>query len=306
VARARTHVWRLNSEDNRAAIEALQRTVDSWPYYEPARSLLGVCLVFAAHNGWIDPTKGMTRGREHTLRAIELDHRTTWGQIALGYLRMMEKRTVEAIAAFETAVRLHPSSAAAHCYLSRGLAFSGRDREAIEHAETAIRLSPMDPEMALVYGCLAVVTPPAATISAALFRRTLRCGRVPRRAAPRCAALAQLGRATKRGSISTGHDRAAAAHTAIIGRRPIRRRRRWSAFARACEGRREGECGMALACRGAAHCQQAGALLAQRIDLASIHLTALPPKPSGCRPAAAVSPAADGRPDAHVPISERT
>ena len=196
VARARTHVWRLNCDDNRAAIEALQRTVDSYPDYEPARSLLGFCLVFAAHNGWIDPTEAMKRGREHTLRAIELDHRTTWGQIALGYLRMMEKRTSEAIAAFETAVRLNPSSAAAHCYLSRGLAFSGRDREAIEHAETAIRLSPMDPEMALVYGCIAV-----AHYTAGRYDQTLHYTGEVLRLRPgfqgaqrlRCAALAQLG-----------------------------------------------------------------------------------------------------------------
>src|SRR5215813_1903258 len=109
VARAQTHVWRLNVDDNRVAIEALQRTVDAYPNYEPARSLLGFCLVFAAHNGWIEPAEGLKRGREHTLRAIELDSWTTWGQIALGYLRMMEKRTSEAIAAFETAVRLNPN-----------------------------------------------------------------------------------------------------------------------------------------------------------------------------------------------------
>jgi tetratricopeptide (TPR) repeat protein len=138
----------------------------------------------------------MKRGREHTLRAVELDHRTTWGQIALGYLRMMEKRTSEAIAAFETAVRLNPSSAAAHCYLSRGLAFSGRDREAIEHAETAIRLSPMDPEMALVYGCIAV-----AHYTAGRYDQTLHYTGEVLRLRPgfqgaqrlRCAALAQLG-----------------------------------------------------------------------------------------------------------------
>ena len=196
VARALTHVWRLNSDDNRAAIEALQRTVDAYPDYEPARSMLGFCLVFAAHNGWVDRAEGMKRGREQTLRAIELDHRSTWGQIALGYLRMMEKRTPESIAAFETAVRLNPSSAAAHCYLSHGLAFSGRDREAIEHAETAIRLSPMDPETALFYGGIAV-----SHYTAGRYDRALHYSKELLRLRPgfqgaqrlRCAALAQLG-----------------------------------------------------------------------------------------------------------------
>ena len=196
VARAQTHVWRLNREDNRAAIEALQRAVASYPNYEPARSLLGFCLVFAAHNGWIDRNEGLKAGREHTLRAIELDHRTTWGQIALGYLRMMERHTAEAIAAFETAVRLDPSSAAAHCYLSHGFAFAGKDREAIEHAETAIRLSPMDPEMAMFFGGIAVAHYLAGRYDQALhYSDELLRMRPGFQGAQRmrCAALAQLG-----------------------------------------------------------------------------------------------------------------
>ena len=196
VARAQTHVWRLNREDNRAAADALKRAVESYPKYEPARSLLGFCLLFAAHNGWIDRNEGLKAGREHTLRAIELDHRTAWGQIAFGYLSMMERRTEVAIAAFEAAVRLNPSSAAAHCYLSHGLAFSGRDREAIEHAETAIRLSPMDPEMAMFFGGIAV-----AHYTAGHYDRALHYSDELLRLRPgfqgaqrlRCAALAQLG-----------------------------------------------------------------------------------------------------------------
>jgi len=197
VARAQTHVWRLNREDNRAAIDALQRAVDCYPKYEPARSLLGFCLVFAAHNGWIDRDEGLKMGGEHTLRGIELDHGSAWGQIALGYLRMMERRTEEAIAAFEAAVRLDPSSAAAHGYLSHGLAFAGRDRQAIEHAETAVRLSPVDPEMAMFFGAIAV-----AHYTAGRYEQTLHYSGELLRIRPgfqgaqrlRCAALAQLGK----------------------------------------------------------------------------------------------------------------
>ena len=57
VARAQTHVWRLNRKDMRAAIDALATAVETYPDYAPARSLLGFCLVFAAHNGWIDRTR---------------------------------------------------------------------------------------------------------------------------------------------------------------------------------------------------------------------------------------------------------
>ncbi len=156
VARAQTHVWRLTRLDYETAIDALKRTVEIHPNYAPARSLLAFCLSFAAHMGWVNRDHGLLVGRQHAVRAVALDDCDSWGQIALGYLALMEKRTEESIAAFRRAVKLNPSSAAAHGNLGHGLAFAGRDCEAIEHAEEAIRLSPLDPEMALFLGAIAV------------------------------------------------------------------------------------------------------------------------------------------------------
>ena len=145
VARAQTHFWRLTRPDYERAIDASSRPSRHHPEYAPARSLLGFWLVFAAHMGWIDRDRGLVTGRQHALRAIALDDRDPWGHIALAYWAMMERRTEELIAAFRRAVELNPNSAAAHSHLSRGLAFAGQDREAIEHGEDAIRLSPLDP-----------------------------------------------------------------------------------------------------------------------------------------------------------------
>jgi tetratricopeptide (TPR) repeat protein len=197
VARARTHVWRLTRSDSEAAIEALQRAVEAYPDYAPARSLSGFCLVFAAHNGWIDRDQGLLAGHEHIVRAVALDDCDPWGQIAFGYWSMMERRTEESIAAFRRAVNLNPSSAAAHCYLSHGLAFSGRDREAIAHGEEAIRLSPLDPEMAMMLGGIAV-----AHYIAGRYEEAVRYSEELLRLRPgfqgaqrmRCASLAQTGK----------------------------------------------------------------------------------------------------------------
>ena len=156
VARARTNVWRLTGDDYEFAIDALQRAVATYPDYPPARSLLGYCLVIASHMGWIDRDKGLPAGLQHASRALLLDDRDPWAHIALGYCALMERRTEESIAAFRQAVTLNPNSAAAHSHLSRGLAFSGQDREAIEHGEQAIRLSPLDPDMALFLGGVAI------------------------------------------------------------------------------------------------------------------------------------------------------
>ena len=69
---------------------------------------------------------------------------------------MMERRTEESVSAFRRAVNLNPNSAAAHTNLSHIFAFAGQDREAIAHGEEAMRLSPLDPEMAFFLGGIAI------------------------------------------------------------------------------------------------------------------------------------------------------
>ncbi len=197
VARAQTHLWRLTREDCAVAIEPLQRAVEAFPDYAPARGLLGFCQVFATHMGWIDREPNLRAGRQQAVRAIALDDRHPWGHIALAYAAMMERRTEESIASFRRAVGLNPNSAAAHSHLSRGLAFAGRDREAIEHGEEAIRLSPLDPEMALFLGAIAVAHYAAGryaeTIERSLEAQRLRPGFQGSRRLL-CASLAQVGR----------------------------------------------------------------------------------------------------------------
>ena len=156
VARAQTHFWRMTRVDYEAALKPLGQAVAAYPDYAPARGLLGFCLVFAAHMGWVDRDLGLLPGSQHAMGAIALDDRDPWGHIALAYWAMMERRTEDSIAAFRRAVNLNPNSAAAHSHLSRGFAFAGRAQEAIEHGEEAIRLSPLDPEMALFLGAIAV------------------------------------------------------------------------------------------------------------------------------------------------------
>ncbi|MEA2884401.1 MAG: hypothetical protein QOH32_3657 [Bradyrhizobium sp.] len=197
VARAQTHVWRLTRADYETAIEGLTKAVEAYPDYAPARSRLAFRLLFAAHMGWVDRDVGLRLGREHAIRAIPLDDCDAWAQTALGYLAMMERRTAEALAAFRRAVELNPNSASAHGDLSRGLAFAGHDREAIEHAEEAIRLSPMDPDMALFLGGIAV-----AHYGAGRYAEAVRVSEQLLRLRPgfqgaqrlHCAGLAQAGR----------------------------------------------------------------------------------------------------------------
>jgi TolB-like protein len=204
VARAQTHFWRLTREDCDAAMQPLKHAVEVYPDYAPARGLLGFCQMFSAHMGWIDREQGLVPGRQHAIRAIALDDRHPWGHIALAYWAMMQRRTDEAIAAFRRAVDLNPNSAAAHSHLSRGFAFAGRDHEAIEHGEEAIRLSPLDPEMALFLGAIAVAHYAAGrycdAIDRSLEAQRLRPGFQGSRRLL-CASLAQAGRVDEARSL---------------------------------------------------------------------------------------------------------
>ena len=156
VARAQNHFWRLTQPDYEATVTCLQQAIARSPDFAPAQALLGFALVFAAHMGWVDQQPSVAAGRKHAERAIALDDRNPWGYSALGYAAMMQRRTEEAIAAFRQAVSLNPSSAIAHCHLSHGLAFAGCSDEAIQHGEIAIRLSPVDPDMARFLGGFAI------------------------------------------------------------------------------------------------------------------------------------------------------
>lgn len=155
-ARAQTQFWRMTRNDFLAATELLERSISLYPDYVVARSLLGFFLAFAVHMGWIDRSEGLEHGRQHAMRAAAVDDRDPWAHIALGYWCLMERRTEEAIAAFRRAVAFNPNSAISRYHLSHGLAFAGQDREAIEHAEDAIRLSPLDPMTAHFHGAIAV------------------------------------------------------------------------------------------------------------------------------------------------------
>jgi TolB-like protein len=156
VARARTHFAKVAKAEAATAIALLEALVEVQPHYAPARSLLGLCLVTAAHMGWIARDQGLPPGRGHAICALELDEGDPWAHIALGYWAMMERRTDESIAAFRQAVQLNPHSAVSHSHLSRCLAFAGRHREAIEHGEEAVRLGPSDPQKAFFLGGIAV------------------------------------------------------------------------------------------------------------------------------------------------------
>jgi TolB-like protein/Flp pilus assembly protein TadD len=80
-------------------------------------------------------------------KAVALDRDDAGAHCTLGRSRYLRREYAAAISELELALDLNPSLALAHYGLGAALVFSGRPREAFPHLESAIRLSPQDPNM---------------------------------------------------------------------------------------------------------------------------------------------------------------
>ena len=101
VARAQTHVWRLTRADYETAIGVLERAVEAYPDYAPARSLLaflpGVCGAYGldrSRSRDCSPAASTPFAPSRSTIAIR------GGRSRSAIWAMMERRTEESIAAF--------------------------------------------------------------------------------------------------------------------------------------------------------------------------------------------------------------
>ena len=203
VARAQTHFWRMTQSGLRAAIDASKRAVETYPDYAPARSLLAFLPGVCRAHGVGRSRQGLLAGRRARLCGPSPSTIMIPGGTSRWAIGRSWNAAPRSDRAFARAVDLNPNSAAAHAHLGRGLAFPGRDREAIEHAEEAIRLSPFDPVMALFSGLSRLPTTPPGDMRELPNTRRKPCGcaRVFR-ARTVCAA-----QAWPRQGVSTKRDR---------------------------------------------------------------------------------------------------
>jgi tetratricopeptide (TPR) repeat protein len=97
----------------------------------------------------------VTRAANLAARAVQLDDADPWAHLSLGFVAFTRRRTDEAAEEFLRALDLNPNFAAAHGFLGCTLAFDARSDAAIDHIEQAIRMSPHDPQNALLNAALA-------------------------------------------------------------------------------------------------------------------------------------------------------
>ena len=121
---------------------------------DPNFSAPHVGLAFAAVsdyvNAWVsDPNAALEEGERWARRALELDDRQPGGYVAMGNVRVWQRRYEEALAALRRSVELDPNYAQGHGVLGMALMYAGQHREALDALAVAMRLDPHYPNILL-------------------------------------------------------------------------------------------------------------------------------------------------------------
>ena len=156
VIHANSLFWRLTKPEGEAAIAILRKTVERYPDYAPAHSMLAFAMLVSRLLGWTLIAPQVKEAATLATRAAELDDSDPWAHLALGYAAHMMRRTEDAQQEYQRAIELNPNFAAAYGYLGFTLAMTGRLDEAIPYLEQAIRMSPQDPQNAIFNMAMAV------------------------------------------------------------------------------------------------------------------------------------------------------
>ena len=98
-----------------------------------------------------DPRADIRRADELVTRALAIDPNFYWAHFAKAYVLMAQGRTQEAVAEGERSLALNPSYIDAYLALCGANNFLGRPDRALELADKAIRLSPRDPHLRILY-----------------------------------------------------------------------------------------------------------------------------------------------------------
>ena len=145
VMRALWHFWRVTADDNREAQRLLEQAVAIDPNYAQALAVLSVSHMFGAQMGWQEAAVVTPIAERCAVTAMRADGEDPWAHFALGCAYARGPRIVDALAAFETALRLNPNFALALGFFGLVLSWAGRWREGAEAARRTMRLSPRDP-----------------------------------------------------------------------------------------------------------------------------------------------------------------
>src|SRR5579863_2674750 len=155
--RALFHVSLLQPEDVAVATALLEDALKQDPNYAAAHALIARCheMRYMAA-GFDEKEKSAALRHAHAVIAAGADDPTALA-IAAAVIAQLERGHQMALRVIERALSLNPSSATAHYFGARILAFTGDAAGAVAHAQRALRLSPFDRMAYEAHGALGIV-----------------------------------------------------------------------------------------------------------------------------------------------------
>ena len=155
VMRALSHYWRASRADNVAAQALLEQAIAIDPDYAQALAVLSVSHMFGTHMGWEDTAVAVPAAQRAAAAALRADSQDPWAHLAMAGVQVYQGRFDDALAGFETALRLNSNFSLALGYYGLVLSYCERWEEGAAAARRALRLSPRDPFSAIFNGVAA-------------------------------------------------------------------------------------------------------------------------------------------------------
>ena len=159
VLRGRAAFSKPASRDTYAeAISCYERALELDPSSAGAQALLARTLAARAMDGLSESAAGdLARAEELARQALAASWRSPLAHFAKGHVLRAQGRPDEAIPEYDTAIALNRNWVFAYVALGACKLLTGDIEEAIPLAERAIRLSPRDPNIGIMYGRIGYV-----------------------------------------------------------------------------------------------------------------------------------------------------
>ncbi len=150
--KGRFYLYKLTSEDLEAAMKYFELAKEKDPNYALAYS--GISFVWAVQMlcGYLSPAEAGPKSMEALMKAVELDSNNAeivYSQAGINTWVMWDWEGGEA--AFKKSIELNPNHTEAHAYYSHFLNMMGRQKEAKEQIEIALKLDPYNPLIKSLY-----------------------------------------------------------------------------------------------------------------------------------------------------------
>jgi len=146
--RGMIHLYRYTKDDLVEARKQFAAAIATDPELGPAYSAIAEAYYYEVVYGFAEsPDQNREQAIGFAQKAVALDRDDAGAHCTLGRTRYLRREYAAAISELELALDLNPSLALAHYGLGAAFVFSGKPREGFPHLESAIRLSPQDPNM---------------------------------------------------------------------------------------------------------------------------------------------------------------